>query len=180
MLMLVATSTTAAASVVRRLPSVGQNNYYSAASRIVGGQDAAVGEFPYHVSLHDIRSQSHVCGGSIIRPNWILTAAHCIHGTDPADIRVLVGTKRLDGGRSYNVSAWFLHDEDYNFFHSLANDIALIRLSESLRFTTNVQPIALGNCEYIAPGRPVIVSGWGRLEVSGEERWLDGWLVCPS
>ncbi|KAF5305820.1 hypothetical protein FQR65_LT07559 [Abscondita terminalis] len=46
--------------------------------KVIGGSDASPGEFPYQVSLQKQRTD-HFCGGSVIDPNWILTAAHCIY-----------------------------------------------------------------------------------------------------
>jgi len=50
--------------------------------RIVGGELAGHGEFPYQVSIqrYSINSWSHTCGGSIINETAILTAAHCLFG----------------------------------------------------------------------------------------------------
>lgn len=63
-----------------RYPAVTLNDLPSN-SRIVGGEAAKAGQFPYQVAL-SISSDysSWVCGGSIIDANWILTAAHCTNG----------------------------------------------------------------------------------------------------
>jgi trypsin len=46
--------------------------------RIVGGFEAKDGQFPHQIAL--LSYGSFTCGGSIIKKNWVLTAAHCIDG----------------------------------------------------------------------------------------------------
>lgn len=53
-------------------------------SRIVGGVEAAPGEFPHQISLQKSPvigiQNDHICGGSVYNENYIITAAHCVIG----------------------------------------------------------------------------------------------------
>ena len=67
-------------------------------SRIVGGSQAESNEFPWQVSLQYRSGFSwyHFCGGSLIAPNWILTAAHCLEGMGYVPF-LLVGLNHVGG-----------------------------------------------------------------------------------
>lgn len=53
-------------------------------NRIVGGQDATPGQFPYQLSFQDTSFgfDFHFCGASIYSENWAVCAGHCVQGED--------------------------------------------------------------------------------------------------
>uniref|UniRef100_A0A8D0HJQ0 Peptidase S1 domain-containing protein n=1 Tax=Sphenodon punctatus TaxID=8508 RepID=A0A8D0HJQ0_SPHPU len=75
--------------------------------RIVGGYDAVPGAWPWQVSLQIFRfgrGFRHVCGGSLINRNSILTAAHCVHKRlQPAFWRVVIGAHNIYRPHRYAV-----------------------------------------------------------------------------
>uniref|UniRef100_A0A672IJF9 pancreatic elastase II n=1 Tax=Salarias fasciatus TaxID=181472 RepID=A0A672IJF9_SALFA len=139
-------------------------------SRVVAGEDATPHSWPWQVSLQSDSSGrwSHVCGGSLISSEWILTAAHCIN--DRYNYRVELGKHSLeaseDGSIAQRPANIFSH-EDYNTLLS-RNDIALIKLSSPVTFSDTIQPACLPDQGLVLPhDTPCFVTGWGRLSTSG-------------
>ncbi|MEQ8964200.1 MAG: serine protease, partial [Azospirillaceae bacterium] len=111
-------------------------------SKVVGGQPAPPGAFPWQVSLQNLRLpgttpfEQHYCGGSLIGAEWVLTAAHCFFSSETGervvyeeDLTIWRGSVDLEGdGRAYPVARIYPH-ERYDP-RTLDNDIALIRLAE--------------------------------------------------
>ena len=63
-------------------------------SRVVNGEDAAPNSWPWQISLR-VRGR-HICGGSLIRSNWVVTAAHCVdRNPSPSGYTVVVGTLNI-------------------------------------------------------------------------------------
>ncbi|KAF2892689.1 hypothetical protein ILUMI_13486 [Ignelater luminosus] len=132
--------------------------------RIVGGSDAPNCTFPYQVSLRNAFGD-HNCGGSIISPTVILTAAHCVVYTPPSLVSVVVGSTTLDsGGDKYKVSKIKVH-KDYNS-GLIKNDIALLILASPIELSDCIQPIEL-ETEDVGGGDDAVLSGWGTTSFPG-------------
>lgn len=125
--------------------------------RIVGGTFTTISSFPWQISLQ--RSGSHSCGGSIYSTDIIVTAAHCLQSVSPTILKVRVGSSYWSsGGILLSVAAFQNHD-DYNP-ETMVNDIAVIRLSSSLTYSSTIKPIELATTAP-ANGAAATVSGWG-------------------
>lgn len=142
-------------------------------NRIVGGQNAELGEWPWQVSLHFL-TQGHVCGASIISNKWLLSASHCFVTNNPANLvpsswQTYSGMRdqfKFDNVQSRKVKTIITHP-NYNQMTS-DYDIALLELTEPLEFTNTIQPICLPDSTHIFPaGMSCWVTGWGALREGG-------------
>ncbi|KAK1894852.1 Suppressor of tumorigenicity 14 protein like [Dissostichus eleginoides] len=147
-------------------------------NRIVGGQNAAMGEWPWQVSLHFL-TYGHVCGASIISEKWILSAAHCFSTTSPENhvasnwqtYNGMQDQYKQDGVQIRPVKKIITHP-DYNQM-TFDFDIALLELSEPLEFTNTIQPICLPAPSHIFPaGTSCWVTGWGAMREGGSKAQL--------
>lgn len=130
---------------------------------IVGGTNAALGQYPYQVSLRS--SGSHFCGGSIINNRWVLSAAHCTIGRGQSSITLVVGTVLLNSGGASHVSSRIINHPDYNS-QTIANDVSVVQSATTIVFNTNVQAIALGSA-FIGGGINAMLTGWGSTSTIG-------------
>ncbi|MEQ2293262.1 hypothetical protein AMECASPLE_031493 [Ameca splendens] len=133
--------------------------------KIVGGQDASPGSWPWQVSLQI--SGRHFCGGSLINRNWVLSAAHCFSQRSPSVCQVSLGQQQLQGGNtttqvSVGVDEIVVHPDYVN--STLDNDIALLRLSSSVEFTNYIGPVCLAaSGSVFNNGTASWVTGWGNV-----------------
>ncbi|CAM4295245.1 unnamed protein product [Leuciscus chuanchicus] len=139
-------------------------------SRIVGGENAAAGAWPWQVSIHVI-GFGHSCGGALITKDWVLSAAHCFERFNASYIEVYFGRLKQSGSNpnetSRTASRIISHP---NFVHpNPDNDIALVQLSSSVTFSDDIKPVCLAAAGSVfSAGTESWVTGWGRLQSGGE------------
>uniref|UniRef100_A0A914Z8Y3 limulus clotting factor C n=1 Tax=Panagrolaimus superbus TaxID=310955 RepID=A0A914Z8Y3_9BILA len=151
-----------------------------AANKIVGGEPAKPYSWPWQVDLCKVDDGddkcNHVCGGSVIDEQWILSASHCKILTDviPGKWFVKVGTydyRDLDepGEKIFNVSQVFTHP-NYNNPYADSNDIALFKIDGKINFTKHIQPVCVPRnvSDIIHNGKSAYVTGWGTTSEGGE------------
>nr|XP_023414879.1 LOW QUALITY PROTEIN: transmembrane protease serine 2 [Loxodonta africana] len=139
-------------------------------SRIVGGESAALGAWPWQVSLHV--QGVHVCGGSIITPQWIVTAAHCVEEplSSPWYWTAFAGILKQSSmvyGSGHQVEKVISHP-NYDS-KTKNNDVALMKLQAPLTFNDRVSPVCLPNPGLmLEPTQTCWISGWGATQEKGK------------
>lgn len=147
---------------------------------IVGGQLADPGEYPWMAALYfgSNPSTGQYCGGSLVAPRFVVTAAHCMsfsglgaaHAVDETLFgggNVLLGQNNLNGagGERIRVVRYHIHP-DYNSEFQTDHDVAVLELQTPSAQT----PIAWAtptDAALYAPGTTSTATGWGRTSEGG-------------
>ncbi len=132
-------------------------------STIVGGSEVTPGSRPFMAAILESSGSptSQYCGGTLISPNWVVSAAHCFRDgnttTPAASVRIGLGLHRLSqgGGNIFGVKRVIVHPQ-YNA-QSSDYDMALLELNG----TASQAPIALQTASTDLTGVTATAIGWG-------------------
>ncbi|MGH6736442.1 MAG: serine protease [Methyloceanibacter sp.] len=127
---------------------------------IVGGQPAAQGKYPWQVRLYESMDDDiGFCGGSVIAPQWVLTAAHCLVDTE----KVVVGYGDVDRTKTKKVeSEKIIVHPAYLDGHKA--DIALVKLAQPIDNAPVIPLVDTASSQdALKPGVKATVTGWGAI-----------------
>ncbi|KAI4879153.1 hypothetical protein NFI96_021650, partial [Prochilodus magdalenae] len=135
-----------------------------ARTRIVGGQDVtSPTRWPWQVKIRSLKTS---CGGTIITPLWIVTAAHCVHDAPrPHQWKVYAG--HLGGGGTGQEVNEIISHPGYHP-RTQDKDIALMKLKEPLSLSSSIRPVCLPNAGLsFTTHKEYFITGWGATIMGG-------------
>ncbi|XP_070533261.1 atrial natriuretic peptide-converting enzyme-like isoform X2 [Ptychodera flava] len=154
-------------------------------SRIVGGEPAALGAWPWIASLQNRSNDNfHFCGATLVGSRWLITAAHCFYETmilandDPSQIVAALGVRDKSPGadqvtrQQKNIKAFYIHPRYH--FQTFENDVAILELQEPVTYNDHVRPACIAPSEMtVRPGTLCEIAGWGHTLEDADEAPAD-------
>ncbi|XP_044162898.1 uncharacterized protein LOC114956623 [Acropora millepora] len=142
---------------------------------VVGGTAAPINSWPWQALL-STRDGRQFCGGSLVEPEWVITATHCVVGKWPSNIQVTLGAHYYSAASVVGTEQYFdvvqiVEHENYNSPKRWSNDIALLKLSRPALLQNGVGLVCLSDDQFQLPftetSKKCWTTGWGTLSYGG-------------
>ncbi|XP_064082078.1 proclotting enzyme-like [Macrobrachium nipponense] len=155
----------------------GVKNINPVQARILGGEVATYGEWPWQVALVHIATGKPFCGASLLNTRFLLTAGHCAAILPARSIQAWLGAHVLTNQEKGRVVRGISHIIVHEHFvrNNLMNDIALLRMDEPVQLSYSIRPVCLPDVqewdEALFNGtskRHGVVAGWGLTKEQGD------------
>ncbi|KAG9510492.1 Serine proteinase stubble, partial [Fragariocoptes setiger] len=152
----------------------------SPTSRIIGGEGARFGEFPYQVH---IKIAKHQCGGALVDRQSIVTAAHCVYHfisrAPVSKLQIVIGAYDIEDEQYQDIPPQYfkvnkvkLHPQfRFSASHPDRYDIAILKLDKPVKYTDNVLPVCLPSLNYKFENMIGTVTGFGKTDPSLSNRY---------
>ncbi|XP_036807238.1 coagulation factor VII [Oncorhynchus mykiss] len=141
--------------------------------KLVGGNHCPKGACPWQVLLE--HKGTSLCGGVIVHPDWVITAAHCVVDRDTKDLMVVAGEHNIDVEEGSEQRIPVARAIPYNLYDPATgdSDIALLRLRGRVTLGPDAVPICLPQQHFakseLAAVRFHTLSGWGKRTNGGND-----------
>jgi len=141
-------------------------------SRIINGVDATAGAWPWIASLQ--YDGSHFCGATLLTPNWVITASHCVSDINATNIHMISIKLGAHNFHNYEPSVQqikikrVIMHPDYSGTTTLKADMAMIELERPAQLNDRVRLACLPQ-KYVYPpiGKQCYLAGWGSIQHPG-------------
>lgn len=138
----------------------------STPARAITGGRLATQQYPHMAAL--FFKGDFMCGASLVAPEWILTAAHCMLSKNPADFTFVLGRQNFNdsGGEAIQATLMNIH-ESYGRPKPDSHDVALLKLARPSSYAPIRVASPATERPLWAPGQAARVIGYGGLVYPG-------------